>query len=598
MYNMNLTKEKLNDLWENRDQVFSQNRALVERYDFLKNLFEKISNIEISFDNGKVFADKKEILIEKSGNRHNPPLSYFGCKEEDLTAGEAFIGIKNMCEAFPDYKDIITDIGCMMGGFDVSEHHPMRNEYRIISNNVTAKNDDGTLISEGQVRHPSSHFADNNMFFNVIFEINNIKKGTFKSAESKIVLRWVQDGEEDDAEKWQRDVLDHRFPYKFFYMWTHYTLKPLSLMAFRNLIHQEEIDFHYRHDWNVPYEKFIPEWDEYAKSIMDMIPEDKRGEDFIHDFSLLISVLMCGDTDIKNVGDLLNSGNKAIVLWGPPGTGKTYSAKRLVCQELGIEISQLEKFRFNPKENVPEQGCWNIVQFHPSYTYEDFIGGIMPKLDGNSLSYSLKTGIFKQMCDEAARHENNDKKFFLIIDEINRADLSSIFGELMYALEYRDEKIQLPNFTESFTIPGNVYLIGTMNNVDKSLATFDLALRRRFGFYKLMPDIEVLRDILCNVTQESREAFIECCKDLNRSIATDAGLGLGKDFQIGHAYYAKIKDFLPIVKDNETIKIDTYSKEKLWMYHLESLLEEYLGNRIDDPSIVQKMTEIKDNFIK
>ena len=89
-------------------------------------------------------------------------------------------------------------------------------------------------------------------------------------------------------------------------------------------------------------------------------------------------------------------------------------------------------------------------------------------------------------CDEASKDENVSKKFIIVIDEINRADLSSVFGELMYALEYRDEPISIPNFKELFVIPSNVYIIGTMNSIDKSLVTFDLALRRRFGFIKIM----------------------------------------------------------------------------------------------------------------
>ena len=147
---------------------------------------------------------------------------------------------------------------------------------------------------------------------------------------------------------------------------------------------------------------------------------------------------------MKNIQELLETGNKAIILYGPPGTGKTYTAKELICSELEISNKDLKDYKFNGDVSIKEKGAWALVQFHPNYTYEDFIGGISPCLASGSLSYTLKTGIFKKICDEASKAENVSKKFIIVIDEINRADLSSVFGELMYALEYRDEPISIP----------------------------------------------------------------------------------------------------------------------------------------------------------
>ena len=204
------------------------------------------------------------------------------------------------------------------------------------------------------------------------------------------------------------------------------------------------------------------------------------------------------------------------------------------------------------------------------------------------------------MCDEATKDENKDVPFILIVDEINRADLSAVFGELMYALEYRGDKISIPNFQESFVIPKNIYLIGTMNSVDKSLATFDLALRRRFGFYKIMPDTSLLPQMLgkTNLSDDSTEDFAKRCELLNREIATNSTLQLGEDFQIGHAYFAKIKDFISNDEDKQEQAISSFDLEKLWIYHLEPLLEEYVGNRIDDASVRNVFKHLKDNFIK
>ncbi len=145
---------------------------------------------------------------------------------------------------------------------------------------------------------------------------------------------------------------------------------------------------------------------------------------------------------------------------------------------------------------IGEKGSWHLVQFHPSYSYEDFIGGIRPDIAGNNVVYKLESGEFKKFCEEAAKEKNKDKFFIFIIDEINRSHLSAVFGELLYCLEYRGEEISIPLFDKKFSIPENVYVIGTMNDVDKSLQIFDRALRRRFYFYHHKPNMNVLRTVL------------------------------------------------------------------------------------------------------
>ena len=241
------------------------------------------------------------------------------------------------------------------------------------------------------------------------------------------------------------------------------------------------------------------------------------------------------------------------------------------------------------------------MQFHPNYTYEDFIGGISPKLNDSGLSYELKIGIFKEFCDKAkefCNKEKENKKFIMIIDEINRADLSSVFGELMYALEYRGESVSIPNFNEPFFIPSNVYVIGTMNSIDKSLVTFDLALRRRFGFYKLMPQTKAIEDILSeyNIEENYLSKYIERCTELNDRISNDDDLQLGSEYQIGQAYFGKVKDFLS-KPNNDTQNIITILElEKLWIYHLEPLLQEYLGTRVEDKDIKGVIGDIRKKF--
>ena len=340
----------------------------------------------------------------------------------------------------------------------------------------------------------------------------------------------------------------------------------------------------------------------YSAAIRDMIPEDERGDNFWNEMSKLLSIIMLQEQEMKNIQELLETGNKAIILYGPPGTGKTYHAHELIRTELGIPDGKMDVYRFDINKEVPEKGAWTFVQFHPNYTYEDFIGGISPKLTGDHLSYTLKEGIFKQFCDAAAEKDNRDKKFIIVIDEINRADLSAVFGELMYALEYRDRNVSIPNFPEPFVIPSNVYLIGTMNSIDKSLVTFDLALRRRFSFIKIMPNVAAIENMLCDycIDETCLVNFIKRCKKLNERISSPSSrLQLGADYQIGHAYFGKIKDFKEKRRQDEEAQIiTTFDLEKLWDYHLQPLLEEYLGNRVEDKEIKDLLQSIRDEFTK
>ena len=542
---------------------------------------------------------------------------YFSCAEDEVTRGNAFDGVNAMCSKFPEsLSSIIKQVGCLLGGFELLDDQTtspaMIADFRIISNIVTGKNDDGSLNSTDRSRHPSSNFADNNYFFNVINTIQSIADNSFDCDKSKLVLRCPK-GDKVELEKEQKNILRYRFPYKFFYIWTHDVLHPVSLLAYKNLVKQEDEKIRYEWDkgMNQDFDEFRKDnegWQKYSEKIRAIISENERGENFWDEMSKLISIIMLQDQQIKNSQELLETGNKAIILYGPPGTGKTYTAKELVRSVLGVDKEEkLEDYKLDERE-IKDKGAWTLVQFHPNYTYEDFIGGISPQLNNSNLSYTLKEGIFKKLCDTAAKEENKDKKFIIIIDEINRADLSSVFGELMYALEYRGEKVSIPNFTESFTIPKNVYLIGTMNNVDKSLVTFDLALRRRFAFIKIMPQLSVLEDILAdyNIEENCLTAFIERCTKLNESISKKEGkFQLSEDYQIGHAYYGKIKDFLQRPQnepDNQKESlsqiISTFDLEKLWEYHLEPLLEEFLGNRIDDAEIKEEYNKCKEDFVK
>ena len=206
---------------------------------------------------------------------------------------------------------------------------------------------------------------------------------------------------------------------------------------------------------------------------------------------------------------------KNVILEGAPGVGKTFAAKRLAYSILG------KKYK----------SCIKVVQFHQSYAYEDFIVGFRPTENG----FSLENGPFYQFCKKA---EKDKRPHFFIIDEINRGNLSKIFGELLMLIEAdkRRETVNLLYRNEEFGIPDNVYIIGMMNTADRGLAMIDYALRRRFAFYEMKPafDSDKFKEKLKGSCDKT-EKLLLVINALNRVITDDDALGSG--FQIGHSYF-------------------------------------------------------------
>lgn len=245
---------------------------------------------------------------------------------------------------------------------------------------------------------------------------------------------------------------------------------------------------------------------------------------------------------------------KNIIIQGAPGVGKTFAAKRIAFSMMGVK--DVERVM--------------MVQFHQSYSYEDFIMGFRPSTDG----FELKRGAFYNFCKRAEIDGDND--YFFIIDEINRGNLSKIFGELFMLIENdkRGVSLQLLYSDEKFSVPKNIYIIGMMNTADRSLAMLDYALRRRFAFFEIKPGFTTdgFRKYRMSLENEKFDKLIACVESLNNAISNDESLGDG--FCIGHSYFCNL---LP-----DTINDQVLSG--IVEYELIPLLKEYW---FDEPTKVK-----------
>jgi 5-methylcytosine-specific restriction enzyme B len=263
-----------------------------------------------------------------------------------------------------------------------------------------------------------------------------------------------------------------------------------------------------------------------------------------------------------------------VILYGPPGTGKTFWAERAAIELASYALAgtPYDGLSDGQKAEVtggPESlGSVVMCCFHPAYGYEDFIEGYRPELHECRMTFALRDGIFKRLCRDALARP--DRAFYLIIDEINRGDIPRIFGELLLIIERdkRGKSILLPVSGTSFRVPPNVHLIGTMNTADRSIALLDTALRRRFGFVELMPDVTLFG--------EARAAGIPLgpwLDALNRRICDHVGRD-ARNLQIGHSYLLDegrpVRDaarFAGIVRDEIVPLLEEYCYEDFDALH-------------------------------
>lgn len=309
------------------------------------------------------------------------------------------------------------------------------------------------------------------------------------------------------------------------------------------------------------------------------------------------------EKDFMKYIDIMDTlGVHQMILQGPPGTSKTYRAKKIIEEGISVlnnikeEIKEektgkktgvLEKYQINSEG----EGYWDMVQLHPSYGYEDFVRGIAIKTENQQIQYETVNKIFGKMCDIAGRKVNEGKKFFLLIDEINRADVATVFGELIYALEYRNEAIETPYEVEQsskeqssmvksskITVPDNLYIIGTMNTADKSVGNIDYAIRRRFIFFDLLPDENVIKSEKKKENEseiekektKAKKVFLGVNKFIKTSINTQYR---ANDFLIGHTYFLLPEKLEENNTEDDNLKEENSEKEKSKKEKLKNLIE-------------------------
>lgn len=358
----------------------------------------------------------------------------------------------------------------------------------------------------------SSSTQRNNLPFNN--RNNTVSKMDIKAVGTVVANRG--DGRSVEVE-WETDFEERTW---YFYtnrytIW-HLILDPKYKWAW---MVQDLIDFVW-HGKEQTYEKFTSLWWDKSSDVIEGEPEPYSIEDMIAS-----GVFLSGDELVSIVERLREK--KAIIIQGAPGVGKTFIARKLAFALMEEQDKQRVK----------------LIQFHQSYSYDDFVRGYRP-LPGHAGTFGLQNGIFFDFCEKA--RNDPDREYIFIIDEINRGNLSQIFGELLMLIETdkRGKEFSVPlvyrkEDEPEFYIPGNVYLVGLMNLADRSLAMVDYALRRRFSFITLKPQFESdifrkwLEDRSMNV--ELIDLIINKMSALNKVIREDSLLG--ENYQVGHSYF-------------------------------------------------------------
>lgn len=372
---------------------------------------------------------------------------------------------------------------------------------------------------------------------------------------------------------------------------------------------------------------------------------EEANEDKIDSFTRRIKEDLRIDMLLDQLTGLITKADaKQIICHGAPGTGKTYTIMERLEKELNNENSEIQ-YIFN-NEELPQ----NFVQFHPSYDYTDFIEGLRPVcLESNKQpTFVRMDGIFKRFCRYVAEQTDKDKQYIFVIDEINRADLSKVFGELMYGLDesnrgkpfstqydnlpcyYKtdgnDIKCYKNNadaqsskgkgedtgttskedvFKDGFYIPENIIIIGTMNDIDKSVESFDFAMQRRFCWVEVDANVEMQPDVLADMFKKGAERLgndelkllAESLYDRAKKLNNGIKAALGMEYMIGHAYYKKFASFYSDSKEQESSSgfdenAFRNALEKVWKYSLLQILTSYFRGKKNRNDLIGDLHDV------
>ena len=310
------------------------------------------------------------------------------------------------------------------------------------------------------------------------------------------------------------------------------------------------------------------------------------------------SVLLYGERADWEVDTEFYIQKRNVILTGAPGTGKTYLAKRIAAAIIDCKLDELDKYEKGERSTKN----FEFVQFHPSYDYTDFVEGLRPYNTGTSVGFKYHSGLFRNFCEKALNDKDNN--YVIVIDEINRGEISKIFGELFFSIDpgYRGPKgsvtTQYANIAEEsttkekfqggrFYVPENVYIIGTMNDIDRSVESMDFAFRRRFAFVEITAKDS--QDSILMANQNMLDSKIDLGDVINAMDAVNDKLdelGLNESYHIGAAYFAKLGDYS---------KQSTSMWDKLWDFHLKGLIYEYFRG---EPDADKKLNTIHDAYKK
>jgi 5-methylcytosine-specific restriction protein B len=268
-----------------------------------------------------------------------------------------------------------------------------------------------------------------------------------------------------------------------------------------------------------------------------------------------------------------------VILYGPPGTGKTYCALAVAHELASRKLFGRGFVDLTASEREAITGCDGLVRvctFHPGWGYEDFVEGLRPKTVDGQMVFEPRDGIFKRLSNDASKQPG--QHFFLVVDEINRGDLPRIFGELLTTIEYdkRDRQVTLPVTGSSFSVPRNVFLIGTMNTADRSISLLDAALRRRFGFVELMPDSSLLAGRMAGGLLLG--PWLDALnKRIRQHLKRDA-----RNLQVGHAYLMPTQPITSVVEFARVLRDDIIPLLEEYCYDDFDMLKDILGGGLID----------------